>query len=227
MGGAAALVLAPLLALLATAVGPLNTGDGFAEMLRVYDAERDAIQAADLLAFAGALLMIPAMLAVARAVRGTAPALALWGACLSVAGWASLIGLIGYDQVMVDVSRDAAVRDQLARSLDSGEAWALPAIFGMFIVGTVVGGVLLGTALVRTRVVPVWAGVAVAAALVVNTVAHVAEVKALSVAAFALLAAGLAALALRALGVTDAQWEAGDLPPVRPAGPAAAVTAGP
>ncbi|HWH15281.1 MAG TPA: hypothetical protein VNT51_11100 [Miltoncostaeaceae bacterium] len=223
---AAALLLGPLLLLATTAVGPLNTGGTFAEMLRVYDAERTAIQVADLLAFAGALAMIAAVLAAARAVRRRAPAFALWGACLSVAGWASLIGLLGYDQAMVDVSRDPAIREQLARSLDNGEAWALPAIFAVFLVGTVAGGAVLGTALLRTRVVPVWAGAAVAVALVVNVVGHLVEVKAIALAAFVLLAAGFAALAVRVARTPVAAWVDGDVAPVTGERPGAPVVVG-
>ena len=223
---AAALLLGPLLLLAATAVGPLNTGGDFAEMLRSYDAERTAIQTADLLTFAGALAMIAAVLAVARVVRRRAPALAMWGACLSVAGWASLIGLIGYDQAMVDVSRDPAIREQLARSLEDGEAWALPAVFFVFLVGTVAGGAVLGAALLRTRVVAAWAGAAVAVALVVNVAGHLVEVNAVALAAFLLLAAGFGALAARVARTPVTAWADGEVPPESGRRPAAPVAVG-
>lgn len=214
---AAALVLAPFLLLAAVAIVPLNTGDTFAEMLRTYDADRGAIAFTGLLALAGALLMIPAVLAVMRAVSPDAPVLALVGGSLAIAGSAAMIGLIGFDAVMLEVSRAQSVREPLAAAMEDGDGWLMGAVFFTFLVGSVLGLLLLGVALVRTRVVTAWAGVAVAAALPVNVVGHAVDAKPVSLVALAMLVAGFTALAARVLATPDADWAAGVVAAPRPA----------
>lgn len=215
---AAALVLGPLLFLLAVAIAPLDPGDSVAEMLRTYDVNRGAIEFSGVLGVVGALLLIPAVLAVMRATAAGAPVLSLVGGALAVAGSAAVIGLIGSDTVTVRAARARDVREPLAAAMEDGSGHGIAVIFLTFLVGTVGGLLLLGIAIVRTRVAPVWAGVAVASALVLNLVGVAVGAKPMSVLALAMLVAGLGALAVRVLATSDADWAEGRVAARRPAG---------
>jgi hypothetical protein len=108
------------------------------------------------------------------------------------------------DISMVDEAADRAEMVALSeRAEDSGGA----AIFFIpyFFLGFVLGFILLGIAMIRSRVVPVWAGIAVLASIVVAFVGG--DSQAASVVGGVLLLAGLTPLGLRILSLSDDHWE--------------------
>jgi hypothetical protein len=81
----------------------------------------------------------------------------------------------------------------------------------VFLGGLLIGGVVLGAGLLRARIVPAWAGVAVILSPVVSLVAHMADRKAIDVVGSVLVVIGYAAVAQRVLATDDASWEAGEI----------------
>lgn len=226
LAGAACLVAAPLLVTIATVVAPWANSDRLAETIRLYGEHRDALEVADLLFLAGLLLLIPALLAAMRLLRRGAPVLSLVGGSLAIAGAAAAIGLLGSDQILVGLT-DPSIRAQAGVALDERTGWILGVMFGTFLIGHALGLVLLGVAALRSRVAPAWAGAALIAAVPVEILAYAAfDAKVVAVAAWVLLLAGFAALAVRVSGAGDREWDADEVPASgAAAAPQAAVTA--
>lgn len=208
LAGAACLVLGPVLLAVASAVLPWQGGDdGPLEMLDLLGAHVTAVQAADLVAFAGLLAMIPATLAVMRAHGRDAPVPGLVGGGLSMAGvLAAMLGVV-MDQIAIGLAEPVTLRPAAA-ALDPSPARNLNVVLVVFLGGILIGGVVLGAGVLRSRIVPVWAGIAVVASPVAGLVAHLAARKAIDVVGNLLFVAGYAAIARRVLATHDRVWEA-------------------
>jgi hypothetical protein len=106
------------------------------------------------------ILVVPAMLYVGRLARGGAPRLAFVGGGLSALGW--LAGLIGLGSAGVLVYQGTTVPDQAAVASLIDKVSSDPA-FGLltliFVIGHVIGMIVLGAALWRSHAVPTWTAV--------------------------------------------------------------------
>jgi hypothetical protein len=133
-----------------------------------------ATTVADAFGYLGTLLAIPASFALMRELESPAPKLARFGGWLSVVGFWALAGAQTIDPVAV------AMVSQGPPSADLIE------IFGRYLNGPVmlglnvltmlhiVGGVVLGAALVRSHLIPGWAAWAAAVAPIVHFASNVA-----------------------------------------------------
>ena len=87
-------------------------------------------------------------------------------------------------------------------------------VLAVFLIGTLIGTILLGVGLLRARVVPVWAAVALIAAPVVSFLAHaVADIKAVDLVGTGLMLVGFGAVGSAVRSVSDQEWERGEIPP--------------
>jgi hypothetical protein len=155
------------------------------------------------------LLLIPALIAVSRLAGTRAPYPAYIGGSLAIAGYVSLLPTMMVEQTAMAMGR-AGVPDSTAASvLDrlSDGSLVLGILMGIFVAGHILGTTILGIALIRARVVALWAGAAVAASQPLHFVAHIIEVKALDVVAFGLLAVGLFAVAAVVFRIPDLAWD--------------------
>ncbi|TDU83184.1 hypothetical protein EV138_5646 [Kribbella voronezhensis] len=114
------------------------------------------------LGFIAVLTLVPAAYAVSRVTRQRAPRMTLVAMLLLVPGYLALGWLIAEDQLMFAGAKAGLDAGAITRLIDHlHPSGAVAGVF--FVLGHVVGTILLGIALWRTRVVARWAAVAVIA----------------------------------------------------------------
>jgi hypothetical protein len=216
LAGAACLVLGPVLLVIGFAILPWQASDGDAlASLDLTGANITASQIADLLIFAGILALVPALLTFMRAVGGSAPVLGLVGGALSIAGTVAGMLLVVNDQIMIGLADRPALRPDAAAALDASPAWVIDVVLVVFLAGTFIGSIVLGAALLRSGILPAWAGVVLIASPAISIVAHIVDRQAIDVVGGILQVAVFALVAQRVVATDDATWAAGGL-----AGPA-------
>jgi len=195
--GAAALLIGPLGLILGSLVAVAGDDDSVSVSLAkiaAHPSGQRAVIICDLLV----AFMIPAVLYLMRLAGPRAPRLTLVGGALSFAAW--LAGLISlgasdllYDHAAQLTDRASAVA--LVHAVTSDAAFVIPE--ALFLAGHVLGLLLLGIALWRSRAVPRWSAALVGLASVVQFLVHDQAV--LSACAFGLLLIGMAACAVTLL----------------------------
>lgn len=163
------------------------------------------------LSLAAAFALVPSALAAARLAQRHAPVLSLLGVGLLVPGYLALPFAV-QDPAIRALAGGAVDHQTAATLLDQLNGLAPVAIAGViFILGHIVGTVLLGAALWRAHAVPAWAAVAVIVSQPLHLVAFVIlGNQPLDVCAWSLTALGLGVAAARVLRTPNDSW---DLPP--------------
>ena len=133
------------------------------DIARAVSADPGMTRTSDIFALAGAFLAVPATLAFMRVLRPGSPKLAAIGGGLALLGWVALVGALMTDVVAIEIGEQVALFE---RYYSNPIVLALNALAGLHIVGAV----LIGVALVRTRFV----AVPLAAAVTVAPVVHLA-----------------------------------------------------
>lgn len=213
LGSAACLVLGPALILVAGAVQPYHGDADGEEIVRTAGENATRTEVGSVLAFLGLLAMIPAVLAVMRALRSRAPALGLAGGALAVCGWAAAVLWPVGDQLNVAVAGDPGIVDRFVAATEDSSSWAFFVILAVFLAGVFIGTLVLGIGLLRAAIVPSWAAVAVIAAPVAVVAAGAVGAQWLDLAGTALLLVGFAAVARLVASVGDREWERGEIAP--------------
>jgi hypothetical protein len=184
---AAGLVASPLLFaaywVLYPAYGELHAADVLADI----GAAPDRALLADAFAFSAVFLAVPGVLAFVRALDGPAPRLAGFGGALSILGWLAVLPTLVMDLAARELTADPHA---FAALYGSPGVTTLNALAGLHIIG----GVVIGAALVRTRLVPRGLAVAATLAPVVHLAANLGGLLWLDVAAWLVLAATGAAV---------------------------------
>lgn len=207
-------VVAPLptLALAAAALAtPYPFEADTATALAGASADQNAMRIVAWLGLAAAMTLVPATIALAWVCRRRAPRLTAVGAVLSLAAFSATAALPNGDltalaTVQHDLDRPVVV------ALDEA-LWGQPTVVTallIFLPGMVIGGILLGVALWRSRVAPRW----MAVALIVSAPLHLAPGfgnNALAALSWALTAVGYTGASLALFRMND---DAFDLPPV-------------
>lgn len=116
------------------------------------------------------------------------------------AGWYAL-GAMEYEMVRHKGLNTVALADFLHKA---DKADVLAPLFLPFLIGSVLGVILVGVAALRTRVVPIWAAVAT---IIAGPLGFFAQGKA-GIAGNAVLLIGLGSIGLAALSMSDAEWDA-------------------
>ncbi len=168
-------------------------------------------QAMTMLNMVAVILFVPVVLGLVHLIRPGAPVLAHLGSALAMVG---LLGAAGHN-VFAFVLGGAMARLEDARPqmvelvgpLEESPSFLL--VLLMFLVGFVLGFLLLAVGLYRSRAVHRWAAVAVAVAMLVGSNAGASFP--LTLVFSGLLVLGLGTVAVRVLSMTDGQWR--DLSP--------------
>ena len=143
---------------------------------------------ADVFAVTAVFLTVPASLAYLRALEATAPWLSRLGTTLSVVGWMAILPLVLLDVVARELAAEPKVFGAI---YTSGPVVALSAVATVH----VLGGLLIGVALVRTRLVPRPLALAATVAPVVHLTSNLAGVLWVDIASWLVVAAtGVAVL---------------------------------
>ena len=110
-------------------------------------------------ALAGCILAIPASLAAMMVIDDRSPKLALMGGAMSIVGWIAVFGTVVLDPVAVQIVAHGPpakeLADMFSRLTTSPLIIALNSLAALHLIG----GILLGVAFWRTRLVPRWAAV--------------------------------------------------------------------
>lgn len=162
-----ALVLGPVIAALSVIFQP-DLGGSSGARLAAMDSSVAAVSAVAFLV--SQLPLLVAILAIGRLLVPSTPRLSAWGTALGVLGCFGHIAFGGTSMVYLLMARDhghRAVQTQLYDKIQSSPVM-LFSVIGL--VGTVVGLLLLGIGLFRSRAVPVWVGPALWAFLLVEFV---------------------------------------------------------
>ena len=118
------------------------------------------------------LTLVPGVIAAASLCRAAAPRLTSWALALAVPGYLALAVMLGADQLLWS-AHQAGLSAAQSAALFSAAHPTVGIATGIFVVGHVVGTVLLGIALVRSGRVPAWAGWATAVSQPLHFVATV------------------------------------------------------
>jgi hypothetical protein len=159
------------------------------------------------LAFVGVLTLVPGAYFVARLIRQRAPLLTALSLLLVVPGYLALPWMTSTDiftRSGGQAGLDAASITKVAEATHGSVGVAGV----VFVVGHVLGTILLGSALWRSRMVPRWAAVATAISQPIHFIAAIILVShTLDLVGWGLQAAGFAAVGWVILRLRDDEWE--------------------
>jgi hypothetical protein len=150
-GCALAMLAAPAFAVVGHLVQATpDEHDTASELASVAAAQGRATLAAGL-GFIGLVLMVPALLGLARPLWADRPRTALVGLSLSTTGLMALVALMGSAPVTVAMSASSADRAQMVALTDRYESTVLVGVWaGLMVLGYSLGPVVLGIALWRS-----------------------------------------------------------------------------
>jgi hypothetical protein len=173
---AVSLVGYPLLIFVYWLFYPAYGKSGATAILSAIDGHATQTEVADVFAFAGAFLAVPASLVFMALFVQHRSRIGWLGGLLSAVGWIALVGVLMLDVVAVEVARSsgpAAGHIHLYHDLLNSP---LTITLEVIVAAHVLGGMLIGVGLIRTRLVGLTAGVVATGAPVVHLVSNVAGV---------------------------------------------------
>jgi hypothetical protein len=217
------LIVGPLLYLVGQIVSPDVDDDNKVKELANVAAHKGSYLTGSLLFFVGALVTIGSMIGVIHLFRSRRVSLGQVAATLVLLGNTAIVGFYAFSTVEYEmVNQSGLNRVEMAKLLDKadGSSSGTP-FFILFLVGIVLGLLLLAFAIWRRRVAPIWVPLAIVLTAVVG---FVGNSKGLGVVSFALLLVGFGGLALAVLRMSDEEWDAprDAAPPARATTPAPA-----
>lgn len=187
---------------------PYETLDDSQDIVRDVAAHQSTQSAVVWLGFVATLTLVPGVLAVGKVARASAPRLTAGALALVVPAYLSIGWLVSSDAAVLFSVRHGLSTAVAADSYSSLHPVVLVAGV-VFVVGHVVGTVLLGCALLRVAVVPRAAAWAVLVSQPVHFVAAVIlGSHLLDLVGWGLNAVGFLAIALLVLRMNDEQWAA-------------------
>jgi hypothetical protein len=186
---------------------PYTTSDNSSDAVREVTAHQTAQSVVVWLGFLACLTLIPGVIYAGRVVGRGAPRLAATATVLLVVGYVSLAWLtVGDAFLLFGIRRHLPV--SVLGSMWSGNVHPAASVAaGLFVIGHVLGTILLGVGMLRGRVTPLWAAVVTIIAQPIHFVAAViVGSHALDLAGWGLNAVGFAALSLAVLQLPDDEW---------------------
>ena len=201
------LIAGPALFVISSIMSPA-WADDTADYLEEIAGDKGLYLASSYLFMIGGMLLIAGSLGIIKLMRRgrkvtlgqVAGFLLLLGACATTAFYV-------ISAIEVEMVDEAANRAEMVALSERSEESTGAVLFFIpyFFLGLVLGLVLLGIAMIRTRVVPVWAGAVVLISVVVLFVSG--EGQFANVIGNVLIMIGIAPLGLKILSLSDEQWE--------------------
>ncbi len=155
------LPLAPALVAALRGVLPYFSADSSLEVAQSVAANLGAQNAVVWLGFAATLTLPVAAVLAGRIVYAGAPRMTMAAEILLVPGYLAMSSLVAGDAALYFGAKNDLDPSVVAKMYDELHPTVMVGI-GIFVVGHVLGTVLLGIAAIRSRVLPMWAGVALA-----------------------------------------------------------------
>lgn len=172
--------------------------------LALYAAHPVAVRVAVNAALIGCLFVVPGLLGAMRVLRDRVPRLSLVAITLMIAGYICYFGINAATFTELAIAERGIRGSEMAAALDAGQndpagLW----LFMIFVLGNILGTLLLAIALWRSRAVARWAALAVAAWPVLHVIGLLAGTEWFEVAGAIFQAAGLATVAALLLRRAD------------------------
>jgi hypothetical protein len=203
---AALLPIGPAAVAILRFVLPYETTDDSTQIVREVAAHQTTQSTVVWLGFVASLALVPAVLAAGKVARVASPRLAAAAVALLVPAYLSLSWLVTSDAAVLFAVRHGLSLNDAADSYEALHPAMLVA-GAVFVVGHVVGTVLLGCALWRGPSVPRAAALAVLCSQPLHFVAAVVLGSHwLDLAAWGLNAVGFAAVAMVVIRMSDQEW---------------------
>jgi hypothetical protein len=178
---------------------PYYTESRTAGMVAAVDANPGRQSAVLWLSYIGILTLVPGLFAAARVCREASPRLTTWALGLSVPGYLSLGMLVGSDHLLWSASHAGLSDADAVAVVDAGHP-SIDLAIGVFVLGHVIGTVLLGLALLKSGRIPSWAAWAITVSQPLHFIATVIlGSPQVDFAAWSLTALGMAAVAREVL----------------------------
>lgn len=206
------LIGGPLALTAAAIIGPDYVDDDKQRELENIAVHHHRYVVSILLFFLAGLLIIAAGIGLVRLFRGVRVTLGQVGGGLLVFGAAATIGFYTISALEYEMTRHGLDRVEMAKLVDQiEESGVLAPGWILFLVGIVIGSLLLAIAAFRRGLIPIWAVVAVVAATILGFFGG--DNKALEIAGFAVLVVGFGTLGLALLRMSDDDWDSPAVPP--------------
>jgi hypothetical protein len=186
---------------------PYTTSDKPSDAVREVTAHQTAQSIVVWLGFLACLTLVPGVIYAGRVVARGAPRLAAIATVLLVIGYISLAWLtVGDAFLLFGIRRHLPIA--VLDAMWSGNVHPAASVAaGLFVLGHVLGTILLGVGMLRGRVTPQWAAVVTIIAQPIHFVAAViVGSHALDLVGWGLNAVGFAALSLAVLKLPDEEW---------------------
>ncbi len=173
---AAALVGYPLSIFMYWLLYPAYGKSGATAILRAIDGHAAGTAVADVFAFAGAFMAVPASLALMTLLLDRQSKIGWLGGLLSALGWIALVGVVMLDVVAVEITRGSGPTPAMIHVFH--DVLYSPLTIALEVVATlhVVGGVLIGIGLIRTGLIGRAAAIVATVTPVLHLVSNVAGV---------------------------------------------------
>lgn len=191
----------PLAIAVLRGVLPYYTTDSPAAVGRAISAHQAQEMSVLWLALVASFTLVPGTIAVGLQAVRRSPVLGGVAMVLSVAGFSAVPGIVAQDQLAIAGAHSGLPTAELGRLLDTLQNQPTTIVSGaIFVLGHVLGVVLLGIALLRARIVPQWAGLLLACSQPLHVVFAIAVPDhALDALAWGLTAVGYATVSLTLL----------------------------
>jgi hypothetical protein len=211
------LIATPLLLFVGILISPDTSDDAAKALAEIADNEVGYV-IGGLLFLIAPLAFVPGMLGIMRLMRRHGVTIGQAGAALIMIGALITVSFYGFGVIEYVAATDSGLdRVEMARLVDAAEDTALNLPFLVaFVLGLVLGSVLLAIGLWRSGVVPRWSPVALVVSTVVSFFAESAVLGAVS---FVLLLAALVPIAQKILSISDEEWDRWRLPERAPPAP--------
>ncbi|MEV0175126.1 hypothetical protein AB0I00_28915 [Streptomyces sp. NPDC050803] len=181
-------VLGPLLLALGTGILPYSTGASEEEIVRDIAADRTPTEIALWCWLLGSIAVAVGTLVVGLLAMRYSPKLGLWGLVLFGTGLLAIASVPELDAVVLGGLEEGVSQDALAKTGEGVYGLlvvTVPTLY--FVVAHVLGAILLGTALLRGRVIAPWAAWLLILAMPLNVVGYAGGIMPLAVVSFVML----------------------------------------
>jgi hypothetical protein len=209
------LIVAPALLMLANAIDP-GASDRADTRLSQIGAHPTRYIAAAYLLLIAAWAFVPGLIALWRLFEGPRVTMGQLGSGLMLIGTVTTIAFFGMGVYEYEAAKPGLDHAQMARLVDNAEGAAVASpLLVVFLLGVVVGSLILAWSLWRRRIVPVWSPVAIIVGTILNFLADGAAISAI---AFGFQLVGFGWVGLRLLTTPRDEWArvsrtSGDLAP--------------
>lgn len=188
---AACIVLGPLLAVVGFAINPtIGVTVGHDAIAASVAANDGANLFHVLVGVVGSMLMPFAFLGMALLAMRGAPWLATIGGAIGMVGWITMAVFVGQDSLTYEMGQLGGSAQFVALWDQFNNNAVMSAYLYIFIIGHLLGPIILGIALGRARIIPLWAVIALVLSSSLQVIAFPTHIHSLLIASYSLLLLG-------------------------------------